>query len=100
MLSTTKNNEKFYLTIGERRFYTESNPENRSVKNGLKKQTAKKPCECFRERENSFSGKGGKNGVDVFGMLGASGKSCCFGSFGESGASVLLSEKDKIAEKS
>lgn len=65
----------------------------------LKKQTAKKPCECIRERENSFSGKGGKNGVDVFGKLGASGKSCCFGSFGESGASVLLSEKDKIAEK-
>ena len=91
MLSTTKNNEKFYLTIGERRFYTESNPENRLVKNGLKKQTAKKPCECFRERENSLSGKGGKIGGSLFGKF--YGKLCVFGAFG------LLSEISKTAEK-
>lgn len=90
MLSTTKNNEKFYLTIGNRQFYTESNPENRSVKNGLKKQTAKKACECFRERENSFSGKGGKIGGSLFGKF--YGKLCVFGAFG------LLSEKGKTAE--
>ena len=86
MLSTTKNNEKFYLTIGNRRFYTESNPENRSVKNGLKKQTAKRPGEGIRECENSFSGKGGKIGGSLFGKL------CVFGTFG------LLSEKGKTAE--
>ena len=99
MLSSTKINKKFYLTIRKKGYYTEITPKAETGNSSLKKQTAKKPCECFRERENSFSGKGGKNGVDVFGMLGASGKSCCFGSFGESGASVLLSEKDKIAEK-
>lgn len=87
MLSTTKNNEKFYLTIGERRFYTESNPENRSVKNGLKKQTAKKPCECFRERENSLGGKGGKIGGSLFGGF------CC-----KIGVLGLLSENGKTAE--
>lgn len=90
MLSTTKNNEKFYLTIGNRRFYTESNPENRSVKNDLKKQTAKRPCECIRERENLFSGKGGKIGGSLFGKF--YGKLCVFGTFG------LLSEKGKTAE--
>ena len=90
MLSTTKNNEKFYLTIGNRRFYTESIPENRSVKNGLKKQPAKRPCECIRECENSFSGKGGKIGGSLFGKF--YGKLCVFGAFG------LLSEKGKTAE--
>lgn len=90
MLSITKNNEKFYLTIGKRWFYTESNPENRSVKNGLKKQTAKKPCECIREYENSINGKGGKIGGSLFGKF--YGKFCVFGTFG------LLSEKGKTAE--
>lgn len=90
MLSTTKNNEKFYLTIGERRFYTESTPENRSAKIGLKKQTAKKACECIRECENSFSGKGGKIGGSLFGEF--YGKLCVFGAFG------LLSEISKTAE--
>ena len=90
MLSITKNNEKFYLTIGKRWFYTESNPENRSVKNGLKKQTAKKPCECICEYENSFNGKGGKIGGSLFGKF--YGKFCVFGTFG------LLSEKGKTAE--
>lgn len=90
MLSITKNNEKFYLTIGKGRFYTESTPENRSAKNGLKKQTAKKSCECFREYENSFNGKGGKIGGSLFGKF--YGKFCVFGTFG------LLSEKGKTAE--
>lgn len=75
------------MTIGERRFYTESNPENRSVKNGLKKQTAKKPCECFRERENSLGGKGGKIGGSLFGGF------CC-----KIGVLGLLSENGKTAE--
>lgn len=91
MLSTTKNNEKFYLTIGKGRFYTESTPENRSAKNGLKKRTEKRPCECFRECENSFSGKGGKIGGSLFGKF--YGKLCVFGTFG------LLSEISKTAEK-
>ena len=63
MLSSTKINKKFYLTIRKRVYYTEIISKAETGNSSLKKQTAKKPCECFRERENSFSGKGVKTAL-------------------------------------